>query len=133
MSERIPIQQVVYDKKTFSKVIDTQFRELNNSQPASQEVTVEEFFRLYDELFFDIPKEGDINSHTYILNREAEYAGVKFSEDTDVQVLLQEITDLRQQLVNIESINSKLSTQVIEDTTISLDEDIQKIVSTNNT
>lgn len=133
MSERIPIQQVVYDKNTFSKVVDTQFRELNNSQPVSQEVTVEEFFRLYDELFFDIPKEGDINSHVYILNREAEYAGVKFEDDTDVQVLLQEITDLRQQLVNIESINSKLSTQVIEDTTISLDEDIQEILSTNNT
>ncbi len=66
---------------------------------------------MYDELFFDIPKEGDIDSHRYILQREAEYLGVKFADDIDIQALLQEITDLRQQLLATETENVTLLQQ----------------------
>ena len=65
-----------------------------------------------DELFFDIPNEGDINSHRYILQREAEYLGVKFADDVDIQALLQEITDLRQQLLTVETENVNLTEQI---------------------
>jgi hypothetical protein len=53
---------------------------------------------LYDQLFYQIPKEGDINSHQYILQREADYLGISISQD-DVQALLNEITSLRQQVL----------------------------------
>jgi predicted metal-dependent hydrolase len=53
---------------------------------------------LYDELFYQIPKEGDTNSHQYILQREADYLGVSISQD-DIQALLNEITSLRQQVL----------------------------------
>ena len=66
MAEIISLQQNIYDKATFSKVVNTQFTELNTPQPTTVGVTVEEFFQLYEDLFFDIPKEGDINSHNYI-------------------------------------------------------------------
>ena len=112
MAENIPVQRAVYDKNRFSKVIDTQFRELNVTEIVAPEVTVEDFFVLYDELFFDIPKEGDINSHRYILQREAEYLGVKFADDIDIQALLQEITDLRQQLLTAETENVNLTEQI---------------------
>ena len=112
MAENIPVQRAVYDKNRFSKVIDTQFRELNVTEPVAPEVTVEDFFALYDELFFDIPNEGDINSHRYILQREAEYLGVKFADDVDIQALLQEITDLRQQLLTVETENVNLTEQI---------------------
>lgn len=112
MSENIPVQRAVYDKNRFSKVIDTQFRELNTTEPVTPEVTVDDFFALYDELFFDIPSEGDINSHRYILQREAEYLGVKLADDVDVQALLQEITDLRQQLLTAETENVNLTEQL---------------------
>ena len=112
MAENIPVQREVYDKNRFSKVIDTQFRELNVTEPVAPEVTVEDFFTLYDELFFDIPNEGDINSHRYILQREAEYLGVKFADDVDIQALLQEITDLRQQLLTVETENVNLTEQI---------------------
>ena len=115
MSEIIPVQQFVYNKDRFSKVIDTQFSELNISTPTTPEITVEEFFKLYDELFFDIPKEEDINSHKYILQREAEYMGVQFADDVDIQALLQEITDLRQQLVVLETENLNLTQQSTND------------------
>ena len=59
-------------------------------------------FELYDELFPIIPNEGDINSHRAILLREAEYLNVQISDGAEVQALLQEITDLRQQLLEVE-------------------------------
>jgi hypothetical protein len=108
MSEIIPVKQFVYDKDRFSKVIDTQFRELAPTETVAPEITVDEFFALYDELFFEIPREGDINSHRYILQREADYLGVQFADDIDIQALLQEITDLRQQLLAAETTNSRL-------------------------
>lgn len=108
MAEIIPVQQFVYNKERFSKVVNTQFSELNVPEQVTPEVTVEEFFRLYEELFYNIPKEGDINSHRYILEREAEYLGVQFADDIDIQALLQEITDLRQQLLAAETQNARL-------------------------
>ena len=111
MAEDIPVQRAIYNKDTFPKVIDTQFRELNVTEPVAPEVTVDDFFALYDELFFEIPRDGDINSHRYILQREAEYLGVKFADDIDIQALLQEITDLRQQLLATETENVTLLQQ----------------------
>ena len=111
MAEIIPVQQAVYNKNRFSKVIDTQFREFALETPPTPEVTVEDFFGLYDELFFDIPKEGDINSQRYILNRTAEYLGVKLADDTDINVLLEEITTLKQQLLTTEAEDLRLLEQ----------------------
>ena len=112
MSAIIPVKYAVYDKNRFSKVIDIQFKELYTTEPIAPEVTVADFFALYDSLFFSISKEGDIDSHRYILNREAEYLGVKFADNIDINALLQEITDLRKQLVNTEATNIQLSSQL---------------------
>lgn len=116
MSVIIPVKHAIYDKNRFSKVIDTQFKELYTTEPATQEVTVSDFFALYDSLFFIIPKEGDIESHRYILDKEANYLGVRFADDVDVNTLLQEITDLRTQLITLETENIKLSSQTLTST-----------------
>ena len=116
MAEIIPLQQNIYDKATFSRVVNTQFTELNVNQPTVQEVTVDEFFQLYEELFFDIPKDGDTNSHNFILNKEAEYLGIDLSNDVDIQALLQEITDLRQQLLQVETDAAKGAVSAISQT-----------------
>jgi hypothetical protein len=102
MAEIIPVQNVIYNKNTFTRVINTQFSELNSQPPAIIETTVEAFFELYDDIFSTIPKEGDTNSHRAILLREAEYLNVQLANDDDIQALLQEITDLRQQLLEAE-------------------------------
>jgi hypothetical protein len=97
---QIPIQKTVFNKDTYSRVVDTQFSQLIN-QGAEEETlsfTVDDFFQLYDEVFYQIPKEGDTNSHQYILQREADYLGISISQD-DVQALLNEITSLRQQVL----------------------------------
>ena len=108
---QIPIEKQVFDKNTFGKVVNTQFNQLLNQQGAetTQAVTVDEFFVLYDELFYQIPKEGETNSHRFILQREAEYLGV-IIDQTDIQALLDEITSLRQQVLDSQTLLKDLST-----------------------
>jgi hypothetical protein len=101
---QIPIQKTVFNKDTYSRVVNTQFSQLLNqgTEDEALSFTVDDFFQLYDEVFYQIPKEGDINSHQYILQREADYLGISISQD-DVQALLNEITSLRQQVLEAQS------------------------------
>lgn len=110
MAENIPIAKTVFNKNTFPKVINTQFTQLINPQ-AEEETptfTIDDFFDLYENLFYQIPKEGDFNSHRYIIEKEAEYLGISINQD-DVQALLDEITTLRQQLLDTQTTLSELS------------------------
>jgi hypothetical protein len=107
---QIPIEKQVFDKNTFGKVVNTQFNQLLNQQgtETTQVITVDEFFVLYDEVFYQIPKEGETNSHRFILQREAEYLGV-IIDQTDIQALLDEITSLRQQVLDTQTLLKDLS------------------------
>lgn len=89
--------------KNLNKVIDTEFKQLVTPQDTTS-FDLDDFFSLYEDLFYQIPKEGDFNSHTYILNKTTEYLGVKLADDIDIQALLDEITSLRQQLVDAQQI-----------------------------
>ena len=101
---QIPIQKTVFNKDTYSRVVDTQFSQLLNqgTEDEALSFTVDDFFQLYDEVFYQIPKEGDVNSHQYILQREADYLGISISQD-DIQALLNEITSLRQQVLEAQA------------------------------
>ena len=106
---QIPIQKQVFDKNSFGKVIDTQFHQLlNNVVEENPTFTIDDFFQLYEDLFYQIPKEGDTNSHRYMLERSAEYLGVIVSQD-DIQALLDEITNLRQQVVDSQTALDEIS------------------------
>ena len=101
---QIPIEKQVFDKNQFGKVINTEFTQLINQQTEvpTPSFTLEDFFTLYDQLFYQIPKEGDADSHRYILQREADYLGVIIDQD-DIQALLDEITALRQQVLDAQT------------------------------
>jgi len=101
---QIPIEKQVFDKNQFGKVIDTEFSQLLNQQieVPTPTFTLEDFFTLYDQLFYQIPKEGEADSHRYILQREADYLGVIIDQD-DIQALLDEITALRQQVLDAQT------------------------------
>ena len=108
---QIPIQRTVFNKNKFTKVVDTQFSQLINNQLVEEtpSFTLNDFFQLYEDLFDQIPKEGDINSHQYILQKEADYLGVQIDKD-DVQSLLDEITSLRQEVLDSQTIINELTT-----------------------
>ena len=117
MSERIPIEKQVFDKLTYGKVIDTQFSQLlNNQVEENPTFTIDDFFELYDQLFYQIPKEGDTNSHRYILQREADYLDININPE-DIQALLNEITNLRQQVLDNQTYISQITKAVSIDTT----------------
>lgn len=99
MAEKINLDKVSFLKDKFKKVVDTDF---NFFAQRSEEAkfTIGDFFQLYEQIFEFIPKEGDIESHRYILNKEAEYLGVKIKDETEFQLLLDEITKLRRELLD---------------------------------
>lgn len=100
--ENVDFIKQVYGVNTYSKAIDTAFTELIQPTPpvTTTEVTVEQFFEYYDQLFFNIPVSGSINSHTYLVEKSQEYIGGSVL-DAEKQALIEEINSLRQQLLNL--------------------------------
>lgn len=102
MKQELPIQKKVFDKNTFNNVIDRNFNQLinlNNSTTNNELFNIDDFFALYDQIFFDIPKEGNTNSHQYLITKSSEYLGIKNENSIDIQLLQDEITSLREQLL----------------------------------
>lgn len=93
------LNKTVYNRREYVNVIDTSFTQLTPpSPPVEDTITVEEFFSYYDKIFYDIPAEGNINSHAYLVKTSGEYINAA-APNEEVQLLLDEITSLRQQLL----------------------------------
>lgn len=97
--ETVNINNQLYKKTQIDTVIDTEFKTFIKPVEKVNTDTVQEFFRLYDKLFFTIPVEGENNSHQYILKRSSELTNLEKSSE-DIQPLLDEIAQLRQQLLD---------------------------------
>ena len=98
MSRDIQIKKTVFSKDNFEKVIDRSFKTFAQPEAIEEERTVEQFFTDYENLYFEIPPEGDTNSHRYLIQKSSEL--VDFDKDTDdIQPLLDEIAQLRQQIL----------------------------------
>ena len=103
MAEVINLDKQVFKKDNFEKIFDKKFKYFLQPNPTPN-FTISDFFELYENLFFEIPKEGDQQSHRYILNKTAEYLGVKVNDETDIQALLNEITSLKKDLLDANKI-----------------------------
>ena len=57
--------------------------------------TVEDFFIIYNNLFFIIPKLGEINSHEFLIKESSEYIDYAANQ-LETQALLEEIAELRE-------------------------------------
>jgi hypothetical protein len=102
MSEhRIDLIKKVYSKTVYPKVIDTSFTELgviSVKQQITATTTVNQFFQYYNELFYEIPAFGDINSHEYLVKTSGEY--INYDQDSALITALQnEISQLRRDLL----------------------------------
>jgi len=103
MSEKITINKTAYNKSQFGQVINNQFNQFNPAPSASVALTIDvnQFFQAYENLFFQIPKVGDIKSHQYLVNKSSEYIGENAMSE-EVQALLEEITQLRQENLDLQ-------------------------------
>lgn len=105
MADQIVLTKQVYNRNQYQKVIDTTFTQL--VQPALQATgsalpTVNEFFDFYNQLFFDIPKLGEINSHEYLIKTSTEYIGASSVVNDELQALIDEVTELRQENLDLQ-------------------------------
>jgi hypothetical protein len=98
---KIILNKEVLNKNQYQKVIDTSFTQLVQPTPVTPQqipsISVAEFFNNYQEIFFQIPKLGDTNSHTYLIKTSQEYVGSSQVTDDTIQALIEEVTQLRQE------------------------------------
>tara|TARA_B100000900_G_C20580696_1_gene717406 strand:- start:171 stop:596 length:426 start_codon:yes stop_codon:yes gene_type:complete len=118
MSKNVEFNKQVFNKAQYERIIDTSFKQLGVKtiqEQLEQVPTVEEFFQLYDELFYSINELGPINSHEYLIKKSSEYIG--FEEQNEIiEALQNEIAQLRTELLNIQK------TSIENQTNINLDE-----------
>lgn len=96
----IKLNRQVFDREKFKNTINTDFKELNSQvDPSFYDLnlaTVDDFFTLYNKYFFEIPKEGEVNSHVFLVKESTEYTNF-VSNQEEIDELIREINDLREE------------------------------------
>tara|TARA_R110000822_G_scaffold21720_4_gene68702 strand:+ start:92 stop:448 length:357 start_codon:yes stop_codon:yes gene_type:complete len=105
MAQQVKLTKLVYDRNQYKQVIDTSFTQL--VQPTTQDTSsalpsVNQFFDYYNQLFFDIPKFGEVNSHEYLIKTSTEYIGASSEISNELQALIDEVTELRQENLDLQ-------------------------------
>ena len=101
MDQEVKLFKEVYGRNTYTRIVDTSFSELYRPVTATDEptqITVEQFFDYYNQLFFEIPAMGEVNSHEYLVKRSTDYLGGSVLSDNE-RAYIEEINSLRQQLL----------------------------------
>ena len=89
-----------YSREAFNSTFNTDFTQLGvNEQDLTffdpNLATVEDFFNIYNNLFFIIPKYGEINSHEYLIKESSDYIDYQANQ-LEIEALLEEIAELRE-------------------------------------
>jgi hypothetical protein len=117
MSEEINFKKTIKDKNSFERVLDTSFKEFgvqSVNETIEEQPTVNEFFEMYNDMFYDIPEEGVINSHEFLIKKSSEYIG--FSENNEIiEALQNEIANLRTELLETQKELINLPTPTPQD------------------
>ena len=105
-SIKTELSREVFNKTAFNNTVDTNFNELDQLPPDlsffdPNLATVDDFFSIYQNLFFEIPKFGDVNSHQYLVIESTEYTGF-IENQSQIDALLEEIVDLREQNLQLQ-------------------------------
>jgi HAMP domain-containing protein len=102
MSEDINFNKIVYDKNQYEKLVNTKFNQigvpLSPQEQSLEEPTVDEFFQMYNDLFYQIPQKGETNSHLFLIQQSSEYINFNANQ-AEIEALQNEIGQLRQQLL----------------------------------
>jgi hypothetical protein len=101
--KKVDLNRKVWNKDKFNKSINTEFNEIIPPSDDIELPTIDvgTFFQNYSEIFYDIPKTGDVNSHEFLIRQSQDYIGGDVI-NADILALLQEINSLRQELFDLE-------------------------------
>lgn len=92
----------LFDKNTYTKLINTSFSQLGVQtiqEQINQQPTTNDFFNMYNELFYQIPELGATNSHEYLIKKSSEYIAFDANQD-EITALQNEIAQLRTDLLD---------------------------------
>ncbi len=123
---KIDLEKKVYSKVEYTRTIDTQFVQLGVPTVAEiqeDNVTVEQFFGYYNDLFYDIPLLGNVDSHEYLILTSGAYANITANSE-EIEALQEEISTLRAEVLTLQLENANLITGV----TGSLKEEIDQAI-----
>lgn len=98
MDKNVRLSRTVQEKEDLSKVVSSTFTTFVQPENLPDPDTVDELFRLYDKLYLEIPVEGP-KSHTYLIEESSKLVEVQ-QDNTAIQPLLDEITNLRERLLS---------------------------------
>tara|TARA_R110002012_G_scaffold41725_4_gene114028 strand:+ start:3023 stop:3379 length:357 start_codon:yes stop_codon:yes gene_type:complete len=102
MSEEINFRKQVKSKTSFENLIDTSFKEFgiqSTNETIEEQPTINDFFEMYNDMFYDIPEEGIVNSHEFLIKKSSEYIG--FNKNNEIiEALQNEIANLRTELLD---------------------------------
>jgi len=89
--EIIELQKRHYDQASTSELLDRGFSEIAKTK---DKLTTDNFFSLYQELFYDLPKQGK-KSHTYLIEESTKYiGGYEDPKDDKIDILLDKLTEI---------------------------------------
>ncbi len=97
----INLNKKVFNKSTYERTINTQFSQLgvkSVQEQINEQPTVQEFFDMYNTLFYDIPELGPTNSHEFLVKTSGEYINTDVNNEL-IDALQKEIAVLRQDLL----------------------------------
>ena len=100
-TKNVDLRREVFNKDQYKQVIDTNFSQLgvtSVSASAENTISVEEFFGNYNSIFYDIPPNGETNSHEFLVRESGQY--INFDQIADeILALQEEIAGLRKELL----------------------------------
>jgi len=111
MGSDIRVQKTVYNNTQFSKVVDSSFTTFIQPTSIVSLDPIEEFFKLYENLYYTIDVTGATNSHEYLVRKSSELLNFDIVTE-NIQPLLDEIAQLRQELLAANQQISDLETKV---------------------
>ena len=94
--QNIGFKRQVFNKQSFNNTVDTEFTQLVETPDETffdvNLANIEDFFTLYQNLFFNIPKVGDVNSDEFLIRQSTEYIGFEEAYET-LEALLDELNE----------------------------------------
>ena len=115
MAETINIGVVGYNRVELNNTINTAFTEFippttgSQAEAVGTTISVSEFFNAYSDLFYQIPKTGETNSHEYLIKQSSEYISGT-STNVEIEALQAEITNLREENLQLQQSLLNLTT-----------------------
>lgn len=94
----IKLNREIYSLKGFNQTVGIEFEEFTKKE---DNFSPEQFFQLYNSLFFEIPKLGE-NSHVSLIRRSKEYVGnfnINDPKDNVIDSLNNRIIELEEELL----------------------------------